>query len=117
MSLRDRAKALSNITDIMNGREKVNIDEVIATYSEGIEVIDFDILTDRKTNDEYVVLVIAEEPKSFFFGGLAITNFFKELSGEDKEGTRKEVQAEHLKMKLSQKRSQNGRIYTAYEVL
>ena len=117
MTLRERAKAVSSVSDIMNGREKVAIDEVIAAYPDSIEVIDFDILTDRKTNDEYVVLVIKEEPKSFFFGGLAITNFFKDLCGEDKDGTRAEVQSEHLVMKLSQKRSQNGRIYTAYEVL
>ena len=119
MSLRERAKKLVSVSDIVAGREKVDVEKVIATHPDGFTVVDFDIIEDRKNDDEYAAVVMEEDPKSFFFAGLALTGFFKDLCEEygSKEAAREAVQQEGLAIKLVQRRSKNNRTYTGYELL
>ena len=122
MSFATNAKKHTRGNDpIFEGREKVGIGDVIVEYPEGITINDFVLLRDEQNDNDYVVCVFEEEAKAFFFGGSALTNLFKdtveEEYGGDVKAAREAIAKEPLKVRLSEKRSKNGRNYTAYEIL
>lgn len=123
MSFTERAKKRAAQNDrIFEGREKVGIGDIIMEYPEGITVTDFTILHDNTNDSDYCVIAFEEEAKAFFFGGTALTGLFKDVVEKDFDGdletAREELKTEGgMKLKLSEKRSKNGRNYTAFEVL
>lgn len=61
------AKKATTLSPLMEGRNKIEMREIIAKYPNGITVNAFDMLG---TGDEsYPVFTFTEEPKSFAFGG------------------------------------------------
>ena len=122
MSFTANAKKHTRGNDpIFEGREKVGIGDVIVDYPDGITINDFAILHDEKNDTEFVVFVFEEEAKAFCFGGSALTNLFLDTVAEDYNGevavARKAIAKDPLKIKLFEKRSKNGRNYTAFEIL
>ena len=122
MSFAQNAKKHTRGNDpIFEGREKVGIGDVIVEYPEGITINDFALLRDTQNDTDYVVFVFEEEAKAFCFGGSALTNLFKDTVEEDYGGNidaaREAIAKDPLRVKLSEKRSKNGRNYTAYEIL
>lgn len=67
------ADQLTTLSPLMEGREKMTIEDIRTSYPDGvtIDMIDLITTTDEKGNEStYPVLVCKEEPQAFFFGGL-----------------------------------------------
>lgn len=114
------AKELTTLSELMQGREKTQIDELIVAYPDGFTIIDFDITT--LDNEEVGVFVTKEAPNFFCFAGLVLTNIFKSwvaLFEGDIEGTRAEyAKSEPCKVRAYKKKVNNSnRTVTAIEVL
>lgn len=114
------AKELTTLSELMQGREKTQIDELIKKYPEGFTIADFDITT--LDNEEVGVFVTMEEPNYFCFAGLVLTNIFKSwiaLFEGDIEETRNEyAKAEPCKVKAYKKKVNNSnKTVTAIDVI
>ena len=81
MSLRDLAKSVANGTcKLMDGREKVTMDEVLDAYPEGITITAFYMLSGD--NGDYPVITFAEDNQAYFFGGKILSDICKKLADE-----------------------------------
>ena len=119
MALRDRAKELRNTNPIMENRSKVKLDDIIARYPMGCTIRECAILHDTTNDSDYVVCVIEEDDNSFFFGGVALLGLVEGLlkSYDNEEDFYNDLKEEGLPVIFSKKRSKNGRVYTAVDVL
>lgn len=119
MSLREKAKAARNVNPIMEGREKITLDEIMAKYPQGVTIRECAIIHDKAKESDYAVCVVDEEINFFFFGGVAILSMIENLlqDYESEADFNAELKAEGLPIKFEKKRSKNGRIYTSVTVL
>lgn len=121
MSLQERAKKANGTREsIMENRDKIGITDIIALYPEGVTLRHAQIIEDKKKDSVYGVCVCDEEPTKFFFGGVGIVGLIERMLedyGNDEQAFAKDLASEGLQVKFYQKRSQNGRTYTAVEVL
>ena len=104
----------------MENREKVNIEDIITDYPEGINVTGVGIIT--VDGEDIAVFNFEEEPNSFFFGGKVLTDLAKDWLADIGEGDLKKMNEELEKdggcvLKLSSKKNKKGQTYTAYEVI
>ena len=119
MALRDRAKAAVQSNPIMENREKITLDEVIAKFPNGVTLRECAILHDNTNNSDYVACVIDELKDRFFFGGVAVLGLIERIIEEydTEEEFKEDLENEGLPIVFSKKRSKNGRIYTSVTVL
>ena len=104
----------------MENREKVNIEDIITDYPEGINVTGVGIIT--VDGEDIAVFNFEEDPNSFFFGGKVLTDLAKDWLADIGGGDLKEMNEELEKdggcvLKLSRKKNKKGQTYTAYEVI
>lgn len=57
------------------GRKKVDVDDIINAYPDGVTVMEFDFLTGD--NGEFAVCAFKEDEKACFFGGKILTDMCK----------------------------------------
>ena len=106
-SLKDRAKEFSVQLPFMDGREKADVKELIGTVN---TISDYGFLTGD--NGDYVVFIVNERSKQFFFGGAVLTDQLQQLEAE---GYHEEIVMEGLPMLLTEKKSKNNRTYMNVE--
>lgn len=104
----------------MENREKVNIEDIITDYPEGINVTGVGIIT--VDGEDIAVFNFEEDPNSFFFGGKVLTDLAKDWLADIGGGDLKKMNEELEKdggcvLKLSRKKNKTGQTYTAYEVI
>ena len=104
----------------MENREKVNIEDIITDYPEGINVTGVGIIT--VDGEDIWVFNFEEDPNSFFFGGKVLTDLAKvwlaDIGGGDLKKMNEELEKDGgCVLKLSQKKNKKGQTYTAYEVI
>lgn len=107
MNLQDFAQKLTNQTDVMEGKEKGDLN---AIKDNKVKVTDFDILSSN--NGDYAVFAIEGDKDFFYFGGSVITDFLSKL---EEAGFKEAVQDQGLEVILSDKDSKNGNTYTNIE--
>lgn len=106
-SLKDRAKEFSVQLPFMDGREKADAKDLIGTVN---TITDYGFLTGD--NGDYVVFIVKERSKQFYFGGAVLTDQMAQLEAE---GYHDEIVAEGLPMLLTEKKSKNNRTYVNVE--
>lgn len=77
-SLKDRAKEFSVQLPLMDGREKGDTKDLIATVC---TITDYGFLP-NEAGEPYAVFVVKEHPKKFFFGGSVLTARLTDLHEE-----------------------------------
>lgn len=107
-SLRERAKEFSVQLPFMEGKEKGDMKELVGQIS---TIKEYGFLKGEEGND-YVVFIVAERAKQFFFGGSVLTDQLQQLEAE---GYHEEIAASGLPMLLTEKKSKNNRTYTNVE--
>ena len=107
-SLKDRAKEFSVQLPFMEGREKGDAKELVGQVS---TIADYGFL---KGDDgrEYVVFIVRERSKAFYFGGTVLTDQMQQLEAE---GYHEEIVEEGLPVLLTEKKSKNNRSYVNVE--
>ena len=115
----DKAKKVTSGSFLTEGKEKIDMTDLIRNYKKGITITGVDFLKD-KDGKEFGAFTFAEDNTKFFFGGQVLTDIAKSWA-EDYEDM-KELSEDLAKdggvqVLLTTKRSKNGREYTAVEVL
>lgn len=106
-SLKERAKQFSVQLPFMDGREKGDVKELIGQIS---TIEDFGFL--HGDDGDYAVFIVKERSKTFYFGGMVLTDQLAQLEAE---GYHEDIVNEGLPMLLSEKKSKNKKSYTAVE--
>lgn len=104
----------------MEGREKVNIEDIITDFPDGIKITGVGIIT--VDGEDIAVFNFEEAPDSFFFGGKVLTDLAKDWLADIGQGDPKTLNEELEKdggcvLRLFRKRNKKGQSYTAYEVI
>ena len=119
MNLKTLAIESTQFSELTVNREKVEVDDIIKTFPEGITITGFDFVT--TTKDRYPVVIFGEDRTKFFFGGYLFTKLF-DYWCEKCEGTPQEVseylrEIGGLKMKIFKTRTKSGNYMTNFEIL
>lgn len=107
-ALKDRAKEFSVQLPFMEGREKGEAKELVGQVT---TIVDYGFLTGEEGKD-YVVFIVKEHSKKFYFGGTVLTDQMQQLEAE---GYHDDIIAEGLPMLMTEKKSKNKRTYTNVE--
>lgn len=109
LSLKDRVKQFNVQLPLMDGREKGETDELIATK---VTIRDYGFLT-NENGEPYVGFIVDEIPKKFFFGGTVLTDRLLQL---ENEGFHDVINDEGLPMLMTNAKSKkNNRAYVNVE--
>lgn len=105
-TLRELAAELQATLPLMEGRDKQDQDDLIG---EIVTIDDFDFMHSAK--GDYVAYTVKEYPKSFFFGGVVLTDAMQKM---ELSGARGQIQVEGLPMLLTKKKAKDSKqTYTA----
>ena len=110
--------ATSNSSFIMEGREKIGNDLLIATYPDGITITGADLITGE--NGQYAVCTFAENDKQFINGGKMLTDIVKEwLDGyTGAEEMSADLKASGgVKMKFEKTKTKSGRDFVSVTIV
>ena len=107
-SLRDRAKEFSVQLPFMDGREKGDAKELVGQIS---TICDYGFLKGEDERD-YVVFIVRERAKVFYFGGTVLTDQLQQLEAE---GYHDAIVEEGLPVLFTEKKSKNNRSYINVE--
>ena len=75
---RDIAKQKLVFSELMNGREKMETEDVLAAGE--LTLIDFELV--QKGNKEFCVCIFEEDLSKFYMGGMVLTDLCRELKDE-----------------------------------
>lgn len=125
MAIKDKAKKLLGVCELIEGLEKIENDLLVATYPDGFTIDGVAVLktADEKTGEdkEFIVFTIKEAPGRYGAGGKILTETFQSLMKDyqSAEEFNAALKAEGgLKVKLSIKKSRSsGNKYTAVEIV
>lgn len=115
-SLRERAQEILKGSPVMQGREKMQMADLI---NQTCHISMMDMLNDEK-GEPFVVFTTTEYPDMYTFGGLITTDLFiKLLPDEDEaiEAINRELEADPLEVKFTQRLSKDKKRYTVIEVV
>lgn len=104
------AKKATTLSPIMEGKERLTVDDVISLYPEYITINGFDIISTGM--ESYPVLTFAEDSGKFVFGGAIMNNIchdWAELCEGDVEEASKQLNlAGGVKIKFEKARTKAG---------
>lgn len=69
-NFRETAKRATELSELMNGREKIDTGELIKKYPDGVTITAVDMI--ETTDATYPVLLIKEDDKVFYTGGIVL---------------------------------------------
>lgn len=112
------AKKETSLSDLMVGR-KLDTAEIIAMLPDGATVIECDSVSTEDAH--YSVIKFAEIPDAFYTGGLVLTKivdkWIDEYAGDMATLNHDLREVGGVKIKLSEKKTKNGKNVTTIEVL
>lgn len=103
-SLRERAKEFDARLPFMEGREKGDTQELLGQVS---TINEYGFLP-NEAGEAYAVFTVKERSGKFYFGGTVITDRLTKL---EQEGYHETIVAEGLPVRMSNKKSKNGRTF------
>ena len=113
------ARRETTLSPLMEGREKIDTDEVINLYPDGFTVINFDMV--NAGLDSYPVLIIKEDSTKFIFGGAIMKNicagWLEQFDGDIETASKALESAGGVRMKFEKARTKNGNNLTKPVIL
>ena len=104
------ARKATTLSPIMEGKERLTVDDIISLYPDYITINGFDIISSGA--ESYPVLTFAEDSSKFVFGGAIMNNIchdWAELCGGDVEEASKQLNlAGGCKIKFEKGRTKAG---------
>ena len=120
----ESAKKSVGGSEVIAGKEKIDMDTLIAAYKNGITITGADLVTTTENDEkkQFAVCTFAEEPTKYFSAGMSLTqvvvNWFKDFDLEDGVQLSKQLKEEGgVKVKFVKKKTKSGRTFTEVEVL
>lgn len=112
------AKEMTEGSFVTLGREKVEVDELIKVFPDGVTVTQFDFM--NGDDGDFAVCAFKEDNKAFFFGGKILTDMCKAwLDGYEstKDASADLSEAGGVKMKFKRSKTKANRDVTLVEVV
>ena len=104
------AKKATTLSPIMEGKERLTVDDIISLYPEYITINGFDIISSGM--ESYPVLTFAEDSSKFVFGGAIMNNIchdWAELCDGDVDEASKQLNtAGGVKIKFEKAKTKAG---------
>ena len=123
MSFADSARKNAQeqkFVNITEGKENIKTEELIKKFPEGVTVIGFTTLLNKK-KEKISAFIFKENPGVFFFGGKILTELAEKWSadfnGNFVDANNALLAEGGVKLKLTRKESKAGNVYTDYEVV
>lgn len=110
------------VSSLMQDREKISVEEIIAKYPEGITIVAFDMIHGA-ANGDYPVVLFAEDDSKFLMGGGKIfagivNDWLANFEGDSEKGSSELAEQGGCKIKFSKRRSTKSNFtYTVPEIL
>lgn len=123
MNFREIALNATSLSELMNGRTKLDTKDIVTQFPEGITITGVDLVEYEKDgkNIVYPVIIFKENENAFYMGGLILKKIVeawaKQTNGDYKELSRLLVESGGVKIKLSEGKSKTGNNITNVEVL
>lgn len=118
------AKKETVLSEVMEDRTKLSVDEIIEKYPNGVTIIEFDIVTiedPKKGSSTFPVFAIKEDPETCFFGGAILSKIASEWAnayGGDIETASAELtKCGGVKIKMYAKKTKAGNNLTAVDII
>ena len=120
MDFRAMAKKETELSELMNGREKISTEDVIANTPNGVTIVAVDMV--HSSDGDYGVFHLKEYPSNFYCGGLILTKIAKswisEFDGDVAKCSEELAKSGGVKVKLETKRTKSSnREVTTVEVI
>lgn len=77
MSLRDLAMKEITLSPIMEGRDKIKMEELVRAYPQGVTISAVDMIPDAKTGEMYSLFTFKEDESKFASGGTVFNKIAK----------------------------------------
>lgn len=77
MSLRDLAIKETTLSPIMDGREKIKMEDLVKQHPMGVTITAVDMIPDAKTGEMYSVFTFQEDTTKFASGGVVFNKIAK----------------------------------------
>lgn len=123
IDIRKIAREATTLSELMEGREKIETEDIIKYYKNGITINKVDcvsIIEDEQEKNIYVY-TFKEEPKKFAFSGYVLKKIFDNIlyaMGGDVGALNNELEKEDFKVILKAGKTKDGkRNVTIVEVL
>lgn len=104
------AKKATTLSPIMEGKERLTVDDVISLYPEYITINGFDIISTGM--ESYPVLTFAEDSGKFVFGGAIMNNICNDWAelceGDIEEASKQLNMVGGVKIKFEKARTKAG---------
>ena len=111
INLSQLAKKVTVLSELMETRNKVDVDYIIKNFPDGFTVIEFDIATTDSTT-HFPVLAIKEDTSICFFGGILLANicdeWVKAFDGSIEDANKSLEQCGGVKMKMETGKTKKG---------
>lgn len=118
------ARKATTLSPIIEGKTKISVSDIIATYPDGITIDGFDMINGSDQNGEpstYPVFTFIEDNTRFGFGGAVLKNIVNSWLAAfdgDVESCAKALSANGgVKLKFAQGKTKGGRPVTTIEVI
>jgi len=113
------AHKATSLSELMEGRDKIGVDDVMAQYPEGITIIGFDIITSNLNN--YPIIIFAEDKTKYMNGGTILGNICEEWAKAyegDIDAASKALNAVGgVHVKFSKSRTKSGNNITLVDII
>lgn len=120
----ESAKKATVLSEIMTGRVKIDTDDIIKKYPDGVTITEFDMVTvtdPKKGASTFPVFAFKEDPESCFFGGAILSKIAVDWArayGGDIESASEELsKCGGVKVKMFSKKTKAGNNLTAVEII
>lgn len=118
------AKKETQLSPVMEGREKISMKEIKKDYDGVVTIVEFDFITTndpKKGESTFPVFAIAEDEGLCFFGGELLNriarNWASLYDGDIEAASNALKESGGVKVKLESKTTKGGRDFTAVTVL
>lgn len=116
---RSAAQNATTISKLMENRTRLTIDDVIKNYPQGVTITGFDLV--QSDDNPYAVVICAEAPDKFFFGGSILTKivneWVKSYDGDIDAASSDLGESGGVRMQFSHGRTKKGNSLTLVKVL
>ena len=120
MNFRAMAKKETELSELMNGREKISTEDVITNTPNGVTIVAVDMV--HSSDGDYGIFHLKEYPNNFYCGGLILTKIAKswisEFDGDVDMCSKEVAKSGGVKVKLEQTKTKSSkRDVTTVEVI
>lgn len=113
------AKKETTLSYLMSGREKIDTDEIIANYPDGITVTEFEVI--QVGEDMYPVVTFSEDNTKFYNGGSVLmkicSGWLEHFSGDNESANIALAKTGGVKCKLSKSKTKSGNNITVIDII